>query len=150
MLHTAFFSRPGSLYQELSRVQRQMDALLNQALGGTGNIRESRPDVYPALNIGTSPDAVHVYLFASGLDPEKLDVSLEQNVLTISGERKDAVDENEKFYTRERFQGEFRRAVSLPEDIDPDQVEASYNDGVLHIVVKRQESSKPRQIEVKS
>ena len=150
MLHSAFLSRPGSLFQELNRVQRQMDALLNQAFGGTGNIRESRPDVYPALNIGTAPDAVHVYLFAAGLDPEKLDVSLEQNVLTISAERKDQADENEKFYTRERFQGEFRRAVSLPDDIDPEQVEATYNDGVLHVVVKRRESSRPRQIEVKS
>ena len=52
------------------------------------------------------------------------------------------------WYLRERFDGEFRRAVTLPEDVDPERVEATYRDGVLHLVIKRRTAVRPRQIPV--
>jgi HSP20 family protein len=58
-------------------------------------------------------------------------------------------EEGAQYYRRERFDGAFHRAVNLPDDADPDRVEANYQDGVLHIAVQRRESAKPRQIEVK-
>jgi HSP20 family protein len=99
--------------------------------------------------VGASTDRVDVYAFAAGLDPQSLDISLQQNLLTITGERK--VDEPEKadYYRKERFAGSFRRVISLPEDVDPDKVNATYQEGVLHLIVQRREEVKPRKVEVK-
>ena len=101
------------------------------------------------INVGATPEKVDVYLFSPGVDPKSLDVSLQQNLLTVSGKRESPEPENAKFYRKERFGGEFRRTITLPDDIDPERVEARYADGILHIEVRRRESSKPRQIEIK-
>ena len=105
--------------------------------------------LYEVITIGATPEQVDVYLFAAGLDPKTLDISLQQNLLTVSGERKAPVMEGANYYRKERFDGPFRRLVTLPEDVDPDRVEASYRDGVLEIHIKRREATRPRQIEVK-
>ncbi|MEJ2694490.1 MAG: Hsp20/alpha crystallin family protein [Candidatus Thiodiazotropha sp.] len=75
--------------------------------------------------------------------------TLHQNLLTLKGERRTTKEEGVQYFRQERFDGEFHRAVNLPEDADPEKVEANYQDGVLHIAIQRQESAKPRQIEVK-
>jgi HSP20 family protein len=99
--------------------------------------------------VGSTPEQVAVYLFAPGLDPNRLDISIQRNLLTVAGERAASVIEGADFYRRERFSGQFRRVISLPEDVDPDQVEAAYRDGVLQVTLQRREAAKPRQIEVK-
>ena len=112
------------------------------------SLRAARPGTFPPINIGVAPETVDVYLFAPGLDRDSIDVSLTQNLLTISGQRQAPEGANGNSYRRERFEGSFQRVVTLPEDVDPDRVEATYRDGVLHVSVHRRESSKPRQIEV--
>lgn len=111
-------------------------------------IRSVRQGTYPPINVGSSQDSVDVYLFAAGLDAANLDVALQQNLLTISGKRESAAEEGATYYRRERFGGSFQRVLTLPEDVDPDKVEASYRDGVLHVRVGRREEVKPRRIEV--
>jgi len=69
--------------------------------------------------------------------------------LTVSGERQAPVKEEANYYRKERFDGPFRRLITLPDDVDPEQVDARYRDGVLEIHVKRREAKRPRQIEVK-
>lgn len=123
---------------------------LNDFFGGTpwdSGVRSSPWSTYPPVNVGDSQEQVDVYVFAAGVDPDSLDVSLRQNLLTISGERKrEETDKN--FYRRERSMGRFQRVITLPEDVDPDKVAAHYRNGVLHVTVNRRESAKPRQIEV--
>jgi len=92
---------------------------------------------------------VTVYLFAPGIDAKKLEISIQQNVLTVSGEREVPRDDAATYYRQERFGGEFRRVISLPDDVDPDKVEASYRDGIVQITVRRRESAKPRQIAIR-
>jgi HSP20 family protein len=58
------------------------------------------------------------------------------------------VNEKAQYYRRERFDGEFRRVITLPDDVDPERVEAKYRDGVLQITIQRHESARPRQINV--
>jgi HSP20 family protein len=99
--------------------------------------------------VGATPEQVDVYLFAAGLDPQTLDISIQQNLLTVAGERKVPADQGASYYRKERFDGTFRRVITLPEDVDPEQVEARYRDGVLEIHVRRREAARPRQIEVK-
>ena len=90
-----------------------------------------------------------VYLFAAGLDSGALDISIQQNLLTVAGERRLITEEGADYYRKERYDGAFRRVVTLPEDVDPDRVEASYRDGVLHIAIQRRAAARPRQIEIK-
>lgn len=107
--------------------------------------------VYPAINIGRTPEAVEVYAFVPGVDPAKLEVTLEQGVLTIAGERSSPIPENGQVtvYANERFAGKFRRTISLSEDLDPDKVEATYRDGVLRLRIARKAHLQPRRIEIK-
>jgi HSP20 family protein len=133
-----------SLFDELSRWDRDWFAPSPWFSG----IRSVRQGTYPPLNVGSSADSIDVYVFAAGLDPKSLNLSLQQNLLTVSGERKAPVEEGATYYRRERFNGPFQRVLTLPDDVDPDKVEASYTDGVLHVRMHRREEVKPRRIQV--
>jgi HSP20 family protein len=138
----------GSLFDEFRRIERQMDQLFG-AGPLPGGIRAVARGTYPPINLGSTTDQVDVFVFAAGVNPESLDISIQQNLLTVAGERRLSTEEGADYYRKERFDGEFRRVVTLPEDVDPDKVDAEYRDGVLHICIQRRASSKPRQIEVK-
>lgn len=137
----------GTLFDELSRWDPQIDDFFLGTPWESG-IRSTGRGTFPPVNVGGSAEQVDVYLFAAGIDPESLDVSLRQNLLTISGERNLQQETDATTYRRERFNGSFQRVLTLPEDVDPDQVEARYRNGVLHVTVKRRESAKPRKIEI--
>ncbi len=110
---------------------------------GAGRLR-----AYPQVNMGVTENSVEIYLFAPGMDPAELDVSLEKNLLSVTGERKlEAVDE-QATVRRERFAGKFKRVITLPEDVDPGKTEAVYRDGVLHISVAKREETQPRKIQI--
>ena len=142
---------PGGLFGDFDRLRRELDELFGWA-GLPTSIRSVAPGTYPALNIGTTPSSVEVYAFAPGIDPSKVEVTVDRGVLTIAGERAstlpDEQDRKVSVYARERATGAFKRAVSLPEDIDPDRVSATYRDGVLHISIARRESAQPKRIAI--
>ncbi|WP_457668431.1 Hsp20/alpha crystallin family protein [Thiolapillus sp.] len=134
------------LFDELQRIQREMEAAFASTPWANG-IRSSAGS-FPPVNVGSTAEEVDVYFFAPGIDPSSLDISIQNNVLNVAGERRVIREEGASYYRKERFDGEFRRTFSLPEDIDPERVDASYKDGVLHVRLQRKESSKPKQIKV--
>lgn len=136
-----------TLLDELRRWDQEWENGFTSSPWFTG-IRSMGRGTFPPLNVGASADSVDVYLFAPGLDPKSLNLSLQQNLLSVSGERSEEPRQDATYYRRERFNGSFQRVLTLPEDVDPDDVEARYNDGVLHIRIGRQEAVKPRRIEV--
>ncbi len=138
----------GGLFDDFNRLEEQMDAVFSRWPWPAG-IRSVARGTYPPINVGSTPEQVDVYLFAAGLDPETLDISMQQNLMTVAGERKAPVEQNVNYYRKERFDGGFRRVITLPEDVDPDRVEARYRDGILQIQIQRREAARPRQIEVK-
>jgi HSP20 family protein len=138
----------GGLFEEFRRLQDDLEGLYGRWPLPSG-IRSVARGTYPPINVGATPEQVDVYVFAPGLDSKTLDISLQQNLLTISGERRAPVKEEVNYYRKERYDGDFRRLVTLPDDVDPDRVEARYRDGVLEIHIKRREATRPRQIEVK-
>jgi HSP20 family protein len=145
MIYRSFFDR--DTFRELDRLQQDMQ----QALGFMPSIRGAQRSGYPALNLGSTPRSVELAVFAPGLDPARIDVQIDRGVLTIAGERsieRPADDAKRSVHIDERFAGRFRRVVSLPEDIDPQQVRADYRDGVLHSSIVRQEAAQPRRIDV--
>lgn len=142
---------PGDLFAEFDALQRQLGRLFSNEW--PSSIRAAARGAFPAVNMGTTDDAVEIYAFAPGLDPAKLDVNVEKGLLTISGERQgEAPQASEKItvYAQERFEGAFKRVVSLPEEVDPSRIEATYREGILRIVVPKREAMKPRRIEVQS
>lgn len=147
MLGTLMSSLDPGLFDEIRRLENQVDALFGRSTVPAG-IRSVQRGTFPPINVAATPERVDVYLFAPGLDPAALDVTVQQNLLTVTGSRRVAAKEGADYYRRERFDGEFHRAIALPEDVDPDRVEAKYRDGVLHIVVQRREAARPRQISV--
>ena len=144
-MQRSMFSR--DIFSEMDRLQRE----LQQAFEFGPSIRGIGRGGFPALNIGSTPKSVELYAFVPGLDPASIEVNLERGVLTIAGERSDDLssqEENAAVHINERFAGQFRRVVSLPDDVDPEGVSANYREGVLHVSIKRRESVQPRRISV--
>lgn len=135
------------LLDDFVRMQQEMEELFKAGPAPSG-IRASGRGAYPPINIGATPDRVDVYLFAAGIDPDSLDITMQQNLLTVTGGRKLSTEEGVDYYRRERYQGDFRRVMTLPEDVDPERVDAVYRDGVLQITIQRLEAAKTRQIQV--
>ena len=144
----AMFRSSADLFAELNRMQ----TLLDQAFPATGSsIRSAATASFPVLNVGTTPTSVEIQALAPGLDPARLEITVDRGLLIVAGERTSEVPasgERSTVYAQERFSGGFRRVVSLPEDADPGRIDAAYRDGVLRISVAKRESSLPRRIEV--
>jgi len=138
---------PYDVFSEIDRLQREMQ----QSFNGSPSIRGLMRGAFPAMNVGGTAESVEIYAFTPGVDPASIEAHIENGVLTIEGERKDSLsaqDDKATVHISERFSGRFRRVVSLPDDIDPNAVEAKCRNGVLHISIKRREASQPRRITV--
>ena len=138
---------PYDVLTEIDRLQREMQ----QTFPVSPSIRGMARGGFPAMNVGGTPQSVEIYAFAPGVDPASIEVNMENGVLTIEGERKDTLsdqDEKATVHISERFSGRFRRVVTLPDDIDPNAIEAGCRDGVLHISIKRREAAQPRRISI--
>lgn len=103
----------------------------------------------PAVDISETDDAVVVQAEVPGLDPKDIEVSVEGNVLTIKGEKKESREERGENYHRvERQYGTFSRSIQLPSEIAADQVEAVVRNGVLEVRLPKQEGAKPKRIDI--
>ena len=144
-MYRSVFTR--DVFAELDRLQREMQ----EAFDLSPSIRGVGRGGFPALNVGGTSQSVEVYAFAPGVDPATMEVNLDRGVLSIAGERPNLPsndDDKSAVHINERFGGRFRRVVSLSDDVDPNSVSADYRDGVVHISIKRRESSQPRRISV--
>lgn len=149
-MHESMRGFPGSLLGELDRLQREWDDMFGLS-GRTPSIRSMAPGSYPAINIGKTPNSVEIYAFAPGINASKVEITLDRGVLTLSGERPNNLpDAGDKvsLYSRERLGGSFRRAVTVPDDVDPEHVNATYRDGVLRISLARHEPAQPKRIAI--
>jgi len=136
------------------RTRYQMDSLFAPTLGLFGQRQDaalpSTPVWAPALDISERKDAYLVSVELPGVKLEDLEITLDDGMLTIQGERSFADDSSEQQYHRiERRYGAFRRSITLPAHVMADMVEASFEDGVLQIVVPKAEEAKPKRIQVR-
>ena len=138
---------PRDLFAEMDRLQREMQ----QAFDLSPSIRGLGRGGFPALNVGGTSQTIEIYAFAPGIDPATLEIQLDRGLLTIAGERKSLLPEDDSpstVHINERFAGSFRRVLTLPEDAGPDAVDAKYRDGIVHITVQRRASAQPRRIAI--
>lgn len=112
--------------------------------GTTGILR-------PAMDVIESDKEVTIRVDLPGLKPDDVKVEVEDNTLSVSGEVGDTVEkEGERYHYRERSYGAFQRSVRLPSTVDTDKVEATFENGVLNIVLPKLPHAQPRQITVKA
>lgn len=105
----------------------------------------------PHADVMETKDDIRVTLELPGLRPEDLDVNLEDNVLTISGEKKEERDEEgqeNRWHLSERRYGRFSRSFVLPKEVEQDRIQASFENGVLHVTIPKSERVKPRRIQI--
>jgi len=103
----------------------------------------------PAMDVYEDADNVIIETPLSGIDPKKVNVEIEDNILKLSGstEKKSEVDEK-NYYRREVRSGQFYRSVALPKAVNSDKAKASYKEGILKISVPKKEEAKPKSISV--
>ena len=132
--------------RELAALQNEMSRFLGSTLGeGNGQQRAW----VPAVDVWETDKEV-VYAFdVPGIPEDKISIELEDNALTISGERERTHEvSDERFYRFERRFGSFSRTIGLPQNVSEDQVKAAYHDGVLEVRVAKPETPKPRRIQI--
>jgi len=135
-------------FEELERMRTEMDRLFGQA---TGSIL-SRPaaGVFPLINLTEDKENFYVRAELPGVKAEELNISATGKNLIISGERKIASrGDDVRYHRREREAGNFSRAITLPGDVEVDNVEASLVNGVLTVRIPKAEAAKPKKITVK-
>jgi HSP20 family protein len=142
-------------FQDLLAIQDEMNHLFGQAIGqggraATGGEAGARAWA-PALDIAERNDAFVVTVEVPGIKPEELNITVENGALTISGERRFESETKEQQYHRiERRYGAFRRSITLPNRVKADAIAASFEDGLLRVVVPKAEEAKPKRIEVRA
>ena len=149
-MYASLLYQPNNLFGQFERLRRELDDVFGVS-GLPSSIRSVTPGTLPTINVGRTPTSVEVYAFAPGLDASKIDVSLDRGVLRIAGARAVGIPANDPkvhVYARERGDGAFTRTISLPDDLDPSKVKATYRDGVLQISIARRESAQPKRITV--
>jgi HSP20 family protein len=106
---------------------------------------------YPALNVWTSENSAVVTAELAGVHPGEIDISVEDDTLTLRGERRpQELEEGASYHRRERRFGSFVRTLRLPFRVEAEAVEANFQNGVLRIELPRAEADKPRKITVKA
>ena len=104
---------------------------------------------YPACDVFEDKDSVKILAELPGVKPEDVKLSLENNLLTIRGEKKQQAEERtERVHRYERSYGAFERSFALPSTVDPDKISASFQNGILTVTVPKAERARPREIPV--
>jgi HSP20 family protein len=151
MIYRTLFRSPGrqfgSSLAELERMRRQMERFFETY--GDRPVGQAGAGVFPAINITEDVDAFYVSAELPGVHSADLELNVTANQLTLAGERK-IPDESAdaRYHRREREAGRFSRAITLPGDIDQDNVKATLVNGVLTVTIAKAEKAKPRQIAV--
>ncbi|HLL61869.1 MAG TPA: Hsp20/alpha crystallin family protein [Propionibacteriaceae bacterium] len=123
---------------------RDLDRLTQQVFGTA-----ARPAFMP-MDAWRSGDVFHIEFDLPGVSTESIDLDVERNVLTVRAERGQANNDGAEMIAAERPRGVFSRQIILGDNLNLDAVEATYNDGVLHLTVPVAEKAKPRKISVES
>ena len=143
---------PSRESSNLWSMQREINRLFDHFFeGGTQDDRTLGLSMWtPAVDIAEHDSEYLVNIELPGVNKDDVKITLESNILTIRGEKKQEKDEKNDNYRRvERSYGSFQRSFTLPVMVKSDKIDASYKDGILSIVLPKAEEAKPKQIEVK-
>ncbi len=133
-----------SPFSELARLKREVESMFGAGVPGFD-------DEFPPVNIWTGDDQVVLTAELPGIDPNELEITVQNNTVTVRGERKEQeLGDNEDYLRRERRNGSFARSFRLPMRVDESGVKAEYRRGILELTLPRAEEDKPKKIAVTS
>ena len=134
--------------REMEAWRNAMENMLNEVPAPT--YTDDRPWAL-ALDVAETEDSFIVKASLPGINPDDLDITFTDNILTIKGEIEEEKDVEEgKYHLRERRYGMFQRSIALPVPVDADKIDAVYKDGVLTLSIPKVEEVKPKKISVKT
>lgn len=138
-------------FRDLLSIQSEMNRLFGNTYGNLVDTSEGTGTWSPALDVYQGDNAFTVVAELPGMNHGDVDIHVEDNVLTIQGERKfyDEVTED-RFHRIERRYGQFQRRINLPQHSDTSKIEATMKDGLLTIRIPKSEQAMPKRIEVKA
>jgi HSP20 family protein len=133
----------------LNQLHREMDRLFAGQYPSLGEEAATAANWVPAVDIKVEDDRYIIHADLPGVDPKDIDITMEQGVLTIQGTRETVNKEESDKYTRtERVSGSFFRRFTLPDSADIEKISAKSSNGVLELVIPKQEKVQPRKISV--
>lgn len=142
--------------RRVTSLRDEVDNLFSLAFGHLANAtaenarRSQLPESwFPPVDVSEDKDNLVVKAELPGLKKEDIEISLHEGFLTLSGERKEGVkNEDVGVYRSERWTGRFHRTISLPFEVVADKIAATYNEGVLQVTLPKAEEAKPKQIQI--
>lgn len=139
-------------FRELAALQNEMGRWMSQVAGVGGLAGNGQSSTWmPAVDVWETDKELVLAFDLPGIPEDKIAVELEDNVLTVSGERERTQEHsNDRFYRFERRYGSFSRSVTLPTGVSEDSIQADYKDGVLEVRVPKPEEQKPKRIQIGS
>lgn len=135
----------------VSNLTDRIQRMVNETLGGLDwQYRDSAAASWvPAVDVFEETDNIRITAEIPGVQAEDIDISLEGNLLTIRGtKQQEAEEKTERVHRYERIYGAFERSFTLPASVEPKDIKAGYDNGVLTVTLPKSERAKPRQIEV--
>jgi len=129
-------------------MERMFDEM-SQVFGGPFGLRSVPAGAFPALNVYDAKDKLVVTAEIPGVDPAKVELTVQENSLTLAGERNgDAANESLRYYRKERPSGQFSRTITLSEKVDPAGVKAVSKNGILTVELPKAQAAKSRTIAI--
>jgi HSP20 family protein len=136
-------------YREFATLQDRLNRLFQSSFGESQDSLTTSSSFSPAVDVYEDEHAVNLKIEVPGIEEKDLDIRVENNTLTVHGERKFEKEEKEENFRRvERQYGSFTRSFTLPQTVDSENVSANYDKGVLKISLPKKAEAKPKQIKV--
>ena len=136
-------------FREFTTLQDRMNRLFQDSFSPSRDEALSTSSFAPAVDVYEDEHKITLKIEVPGIDEKDIDIRVENNVLTVTGERKFEKEEKEENYRRvERHYGSFTRSFTLPNTVDADNIAADYERGVLKVQLAKKAEAKPKQIKV--
>jgi HSP20 family protein len=136
-------------FRDMKQMEDTMDRLY-RGFGAFQNVHDGAEDWDILMDVIQKNDTIEVNASLPGIKPEDINVTVEDNVLTIKAERKSETETKDtKYLIRERTSGSYFRALRLPDTVDTEKIESHYENGVLKVIMPKAEEKKKKQIQVK-
>ena len=142
--------RRGNLFNDLNSIQQEMNHLFDEFFGERHS-ELAQGNWIPVVDVSESDTNLVVRAELPGMTEDDIDLNLQDNVLTLTGEKKQELDkQKENFHRVERSYGSFSRSFTLPGTLKLDEVTATFKEGILEISLPKSEEAKPKKIEIAS